>query len=61
MATNAGISIVGPGLPLAIAYEQRCELPHNAVLFLAGALLKAMAARLANLKCVIVPLGGTMD
>ena len=60
MASNAGISIVGPGLPLALACEQRCEVPHNAGFF-AGALLKAMAARLANLKRVIIRLGGTMD
>jgi hypothetical protein len=61
VVTNAGISIVGPGLPLALAYEQHYEVPDNALFFLAGALLKAMAARLANLKRVITRLGSTMD
>lgn len=59
MATNAGISIVDPGLRLALAYEQRYD--GHTTPFLAGALLKAMAARLANLKRVIIRLGSTMD
>lgn len=60
MATNAGISIVDPGLRLALAYEQRYD-GHTTPFFLAGALLKAMAARLANLKPVIIRLGSTVD
>jgi hypothetical protein len=42
------------------AYEQRYD-GHTTPFFLAGALLKAIAARLANLKPVIIRLGSTMD